>query len=385
MTPFQAFINTLSASIGNGSIAGVATAVYAGGPGSAFWIVIFGFFMMAVRFAEVYISAWYSLHKKSTTESGLGGPMLYLHDVIGGTYLAPLYAIACVLFGLTVGNAVQTNSIALSMHTAWSVPTIFVALGMGLFAAYILFGGDKRIIVASDAIVPIKVGLFFISAAIIVLYHITALPDAIALIVRSAFSSTAVTGAAYGISVMSALKYGLNRSIMATESGLGTIAILFGFTQNPDPMRSALLGMIGTFVSTIVCFLVALCIVVSGVWSSGLTSTQLTIAAFNTVFGFYGGWLVSFMSVTFGIGVLVAYAYITRAAFLYITGGRLQTIFICLYCLAAFFGALTNPTLIFTAADIPLALLLFINLFGILYLLPGISRIVRNNLTNNGR
>jgi AGCS family alanine or glycine:cation symporter len=265
------------------------------------------------------------------------------------------------------------------MHTTWSIPAVLVALGMGLFVVYILCGGDKRIIAASDTIVPIKVGVFFVSAAIIIVYHITALPAALALIIQSAFSSNALKGAVYGISVMSALKYGLNRSILATESGLGTIAILFGFTQNADPMRNALMGMIGTFVSTIVCFLVALCIVISGVWSSGLTSTQLTIAAFNTVFGFYGGWLVSFLSVTFGIGVLVAYAYITRAAFLYITGGRWPIIFVILYCLASVCGALTTPTLIFAAADIPLALLLYINLFGIICLLPRISNIVYNN------
>lgn len=379
MTPFQAFINTLSASIGNGSIAGVATAVYSGGPGSAFWIVVFGFIMMAVRFAEVYTSTWYSIHKQSATTSGLGGPMLYLKDVIGGDYLAGIYAVACTVFGLTVGNAMQANSIALAMYTTWKIPYLVVALCMFFFVAYILYGGDKRIIAASDTIVPLKVFLFFSSALIILCYHYAAIPHAFYLIVHSAFSSSALTGAAYGISVMAALRYGLNRSILATESGLGTIAILFGFNKQDgvDPLRSALMGMIGTFISTIVCFLVVLCIVVSDVWSTGLMSTALTIAAFNTVFGVYGGWLVSFLSVSFGIGVLVAYAYITRASFLYLTGGRYMGLFIILYCLAAFCGAITTPTLMFAASDIPLAILLYINLFGLLYLLPQMSKAVR--------
>jgi alanine or glycine:cation symporter, AGCS family len=379
MTPFQAFVNTLSASIGNGSIAGVATAVYAGGPGSAFWIVFFGLILMAVRFAEVYASAWYGAHTRDGRSSGLGGPMLYLRDVTGGCYLAPLYAISCVFFGLTVGNAVQTNSIALSMQTAWGISPLLVASVLLFFVAYILLGGAARIIAASDTIVPVKVTVFFVSACIILVYHYAALPGAFALIIKSAFSSSAFAGGVFGFSVLSAIQYGMQRSVMATESGLGTIAILFGFTGNADPVRSALMGMIGTFVSTIVCFLVALCIIVSGVWHNGLTSTQLTISAFNTVFGIYGGWIVSFLSVSFGVGVLVAYAYITRAAFLYLTNGRWDNLFVILYCAAAFFGSITTATTIFAAADIPQALLLFINLFGLLCLLPRLRKTLFNN------
>jgi alanine or glycine:cation symporter, AGCS family len=384
MTPFQAFVNTLSASIGNGSIAGVATAVYAGGPGSAFWIVFFGFILMAVRFAEVYASSWYGAQKKNgDTNNGLGGPMLYLKDVMGGRFLAPLYAFSCVLFGLTVGNAVQTNSIALSMHTTWGISPLIVALVVLAFVAYILFGGASRIIAASDTIVPVKVGVFFVSATMVLLYHYAAVPGALALIIRSAFSSSAFVGGVAGFSVLSAIQYGMQRSVMATESGLGTVAILFGFTGNTNPTNSAFMGMIGTFVSTVVCFLVALCIVASGVWHSGLTSTSLTIASYSTVFGVYGGWIVSFLSVAFGIGVLVAYAYITRAAFLYLTNNRWNSVFVVLYCAAAFFGSLTTATTIFAAADIPQAALLFINLFGLLCLLPRLRKSLFNNQIEN--
>jgi AGCS family alanine or glycine:cation symporter len=383
MTPFQAFVNTLSASIGNGSIAGVATAVYAGGPGSALWIVVFGFILMAVRFAEVYASSWYGAQKISSSNDGLGGPMLYLKDVIGGRYLAPLYAFSCVLFGLTVGNAVQTNSIALSMQTTWGISPFIIAWIVLAFVAYILLGGAARIIAASDTIVPIKVGVFFVSACIVLIYHYAAIPGALTLIIKSAFSSSAFTGGVAGFSVLSAIQYGMQRSVMATESGLGTVAILFGFTGDTDPKKNALMGMIGTFVSTIVCFLVALCIVASGVWHNGLTSTQLTIASYNTVFGFYGGWIVSFLSVTFGIGVLVAYAYITRAAFLYLTNNRWNGLFVIIYCAAAFFGSLTTATTIFAAADIPQAALLFINLFGLLCLLPRLQKTLFNNQIEN--
>lgn len=369
MTPLQAFVNTLGASIGNGSIAGVATAVYAGGPGSLFWLLIFGFVMMAIRFAEVYISTLYG-NRYTGTQATLGGPMLYLQDVPGGKGVAWLYAVMCVLFGLLVGNAVQTNSISLAMNATLGVSVWLIGIILTLFVAYLLFGGAARIVAIADMIVPIKVVLFFASALFIVFYHGAALPAALLLIVQSAFNPQAIFGAALGATVFQAMRYGLTRSVMATESGLGTIAILFGFTGNANPLSSALMGMIGTFVSTMVCFLVGLCIVISGVWDSGLTSTALTLAAYNTVFGVAGGALVSFLTITFGAGVLVAYAYITRAAFLYITQGRYESIFIFLYCGAALMGAVINAQTVFAAGDIPLAFLLALNVYGLLVLLP---------------
>lgn len=376
MTPIQAFVNTLGASIGNGSIAGVATAVYAGGPGSLFWLLVFGCLMMAIRFAEVYISTLYG-QKNAGSGSTLGGPMLYLQDVPGGRYVAWLYAAICVLFGLLVGNAVQTNSISLAIHATTGVAPVVIATVLLAFVAYLLFGGASRIVKIADMIVPIKVVVFFVSSLIIVVYHIAELPHALILIMQSAFSAQALVGAALGASVFQAMRYGLARSVMATESGLGTIAILFGFTGSAQPLRSALMGMIGTFVSTLVCFLVGLTIVMSGVWDSGLTSTALTLAAYNTVFGSISGVLISFLAISFGAGVLVAYAYITRAAFLYVTNGKYEIVFIALYCGAAFMGAVIKAQTIFAAGDIPLALLLALNVYGLLALLPRVrARII---------
>lgn len=375
MTPLQAFINTLGASIGNGAIAGVATAVYAGGPGSLFWLLVFGFIMMAIRFAEVYISTLYG-ERYAGTNSTLGGPMLYLREIPAGPILAWIYAITCVFFGLLVGNAVQTNSIALAITSTFDISVWPVGIVLLAFVMYLVCGGAARIVAIADMVVPIKVVVFFASALFILFYHITHLPAALALIMQGAFNPQALMGATAGMTLIQAMRYGLTRSVMATESGLGTIAILFGFTGSVNPMRSALMGMIGTFVSTLVCFLVGLCIVISGVWSSGLTSTALTLAAYKTVFGLAGGALISFLTITFGIGVLVAYAYITRAAFLYITNGRYETAFVFLYCVAAFCGAVTNPHIIFAAGDIPLALLLIINILGLLVLLPRVRTLI---------
>jgi AGCS family alanine or glycine:cation symporter len=370
MSPLQAFVNTLSASIGNGSLAGMATAVYAGGPGAAIWAVIIGFLLMSIRFAEVYIS---TLYGQRIQQVGLGGPMLYLKDV-GGSWLAGMYAFCVIIFGCAVGNAIQANSIRLSLETTWGVPMWLSASLLLLFVGYIVLGGAARIIKASDFIVPIKVGVFFISTIILLVYHYQSLGYALQIMLTGAFNPSALMGGALGFTVQQAVRYGVERSIMATESGLGTAAVLFGFTGSKDPMVSGLMGMLSTFISTIVCFLVALCIVASGVWDSGLTSTALTIAALNTVFGVYGGWIGTFLSISFGMGVMVAFAYITRAAWFYFTDGKYPFVIIAIYCIATGLGAITSVDKVWGIAGMINGLLLLINLFGVIYLLPVVMK-----------
>jgi AGCS family alanine or glycine:cation symporter len=381
MTPFQAFIGTLSSNLGNGSIAGVATAIFSGGPGAALWMLIFGLILMAVRFAEVYLAIYFGSHSKAKTV--LGGPMLYMKSVLGGTLLTPIYAIACFLFSLTSGGALQTNSIALSLNATWNIPAIITAFAVSFFTLYVIYGGAQRIASLSEKIVSVKVVVFFVSTFIILGYHYSNLINALSLIFNSAFQTSSITGGVLGFTIQQAMRFGMSRVIFASESGLGTAAIMFGSTGSTEPVKDGLMGMISTFVSTIVCFIVALCIVVSGVWDSGLNSTALTIASFNTVFGSVGGWIVSFLSVTFGVGVLVAYAYISRVVWLSITGGRYASIFTFLYISSVFFGAIADVPLVWYSAEITCGLMLFLNLFAIVYLIPviknGLGRFTQKN------
>ncbi len=376
ISPMQAFLSTLSSSLGNGAIAGVAVAIATGGPGAALWMLILGIGLMAVRFAEVYLSLSKSFSSKQTN-SVLGGPMIYLQQVIGGRYLAYVYGLTCFIFGLVGGNAAQANSISLSFVTAWGLPTIVSALLLTIFVAYILFGGAVRIARVSAMIVPVKVVVFFAAAGAVLIYHAGAIVGALELIVASGLSSQALAGGVIGFSLQQALRSGILGITFATEAGLGTSAILFGCSGGDKPFQSGLMAMLSTFISTCVCFIVALCIVASGVWQSGATSTALTIAAFDTVFGSFGGWIVSFLSASFGIGVLVTYAYITRAAWLYLTNGRYQFAFVVMYCVVAFLGALVKVDVVWNSVNVIMAVMLFINLFGIAYLTPRIARELR--------
>lgn len=380
MSPLQAFINTLSVSLGNGSVAGMGVAVYSGGPGAVLWVLIFGVLVMSVRFAEVYLSTLYG--DRYQAKDGLGGPMLYFKDVVGGKVLAYLYAFLCIFFGLSLGNGTQASSIRIGLEKSLGLSPIISAIIIAGFVGYVVFGGAARIIKISDKIVPLKVIVFFASTFIVLLYHAAALPSALNTIIIGAFNPTALLGGAFGFGVQHAIQYGMYYSIMSSESGLGTAAILFGSTGSKDPFKTASMGMLTTFLSSLVCFIIGLCMVASGVWSSGLSSNALTIASFETVFGVYGAFIVTFLSITFGIGVIVSYAYITRCVYLYVTGGRYGFCFPIIYCLASFICALMQVSIVWKIGEVVNGCLLILNLFAIVYLLPTIAKKVRKQVSH---
>lgn len=363
MSPLQAFINTLSTNLGNGSIAGTATALAAGGPGAAVWIIVFGFLTMSIRFVEVYMSALYGIKYK---DSILGGPMLYLKDIPGGAFLPLVYSVLCFLFALVGGNAIQANSISIGLQATTGLSGMIIAGALFAFVLYVMCGGAQRIVAVSDYLVPLKVLLFFGSAFCVLIYHYTMIVPSLILMIRAAFDLKALGGALVGVTLQKAIQLGMQRSIFATESGLGTAAILFGSTESQNPFESGLLGMMSTFVSSVVCFLVALCIVVSGAWSSGLTSTALTIAAYQTVFGLYAGLIINALALLFGLGVIISYGYVVRAAWIFLTHNRYQYVCVVLYGLAACFGALGAVEFVWMITDIIMAGMLIINVYAVL-------------------
>jgi AGCS family alanine or glycine:cation symporter len=371
MTPFQAFLNALSASVGNGSIAGMATAIFAGGPGAAFWVFVLGITSMAVRYAEVYLSLLFP----STSSATLGGPMVYLKKVPGGSVLAVVYAFFCMMLGFVVGNSMQANSITAGLIHISGFSNWVIACILLVFIAYVMLGGAARIVKVSEALVPVKVGLFFTSSFFVLAYHYQSLIPALKLITQSAFSPVALAGGVMGFGLQQAMRFGIFRGLNASEAGLGSAAILFGATGSKNPVKDGIMSMLGPFISSnLVCFSVALLIIASGVWDTGHKGLGLTIAAYETAFGWVGGWIVAFLSITFGLGVLVAYAYITRACWLFLTNGKFGGVYTIVFCAMTFLGAMAEIEIVWNSTDLINAFLLGINLFGILWLLPHIRK-----------
>ncbi|MCF7900068.1 amino acid carrier protein [Candidatus Babeliales bacterium] len=380
ISPFNAFLNVLSTSLGNGALAGIAVAIHTGGPGAVFWIFMFGFFAMILRFAEVYLATSFSSISK--TGRILGGPFLYLQQLPGGKYLPYIYATMCLAYAFFSGTAMQCNSIVAVLGKVTPLSPWVIGSVLTLFICYTLLGGSQRIIKASSILVPLKVVLFFFFCSGVLLYHWAALPAAIMLIIKAAFNPQAVAGSVAGLSIMRVFSISVTKTVNASEAGLGTAAVIYGSTGSKDPLSNSLTAMLGTFISlNLVCTMVALSIVVSGALASGETGAALTSVAFQSVFGVFGAWVVSLLSVLFGIGVFVAYGFVGRQCWFFLTNDKFEHLFTLLFCAISFWGAVADVSVVWATIDLVNAGNLIINLSAILYLIPFIRAQLCSTLT----
>ena len=300
ISSFSALCTALSATIGTGNIVGVATAVGTGGPGALFWMVVTAFFGMSTKFAEGLLAVKYRVVGKDG--HSLGGPFYYIELGMGKKWkwLAKLFAFFGVCVGLFgIGTFSQVNGISSAVHNffdpndlhcvkllpflgeySWSV--IISSLVLSICVATVLIGGIKRIANVSQIIVPFMAIIYFAFAAILIIGNITAIPSAIAVIVKAAFSPKAVTGGVVG-SIFVAMQKGIARGIFSNEAGLGSAPIAAAAAQTKEPVRQGLVSMTGTFIDTIViCTLTGLSIVLTGAWQvPGLEGVDVTTYAFQ--------------------------------------------------------------------------------------------------------
>lgn len=296
--------------------------------------------------------------------------MLYLLELPSGEVLSYIYALLCFPYALCGGSSIQANSIQVSLSRTIGVSPIIVAVSLFLFVLYISFGGAKRISTASAVLVPLKVGLFLFSAFGVIFYNFASIPYALSIIFKAAFSVSSFTTGLATFSFFQAIRAGMSGIVFASEAGLGTAAIMFGYTGESNARDNAYLGMLSVFCTTIICFLVGFCIVLSGVYDIGATSSALTIASYETAFGSYAGYIISLLSILFGIGVIVSFAYVSVATWNAITGNRFSYLVPFIYSASAAAGVFFNVQMIWFIADIINAGLLLINILGLMYLLP---------------
>ena len=377
LTSFQAFINTLGANIGNGSLAGIPVAIYLGGPGSIFWLLVMSTFAVALRYAEVYLGM--NFIGKFKYGSAKGGPMLYLSMMPLGPILSYSFGFACLGYSIICGNIVQCNAVGLAFNRAWGIDPYYTAFFVLMFIGYVLFGGSDRIVKYLDLLVPFKVGLFVLSSLCVLVYHYQAIPHAFYLIFQGAFSPESIGGGAVGFTLQKVIATGFQRGMFIHEAGLGTAAVAFGATAGKDPAKDSIMSMLSVYINThVVCLMVGLSVIASGVWNNGETSSALVISAYETVFGAFGGWIITFLVMNFGISVLVSYAYIGNICWSFLTGGRALFIFPFIYAAGAFFGTYMEVDLVWSISDLINATLFVINMIGLLWF----TGVIRSGLLN---
>jgi AGCS family alanine or glycine:cation symporter len=370
LSPFQAFMTALAASIGTGNIAGVATAIVSGGPGALFWIWAYGFIAMAIKFAEAVLGMHFRVAHGSGSSSG---PMFYLRDGLKAPRLAAAFALIAGLAALFTTPFTQPNSMAIVLKSQFGLPTWAAGVAIAVLTWLVIIGGVKSIGRAAEKLSPLKVGLYFAGGLFVIISHASQLPAVLALVFREAFSFKAAAGSSAGIGIIIAMRYGLARGIYANEAGYGTAAVAYGTARSKTPTQQGLNAVIEVFiVSFVTSSISALTILVSGVWQSGATSTAVVAQAFNTAIPVAGGWVVAFCAFLFGYTTLIGWAYYGEQFFEYLLGVRVTVPYRWIYCLLIPIGATASVETVWAWGDLMNGLQVFPNLIG----LVGLSGIV---------
>jgi AGCS family alanine or glycine:cation symporter len=382
ITPYAALMTALAATVGNGNLAGVATAIATGGPGAPVWMWIAGFFGMATKYAEGFLGVKFRIKNERGEMSG--GPMYYARHGIKnqtvakfmGGFFAICGTIAC-LFG--TGNMAQSNSMALAFNDQFSVPFWLTGLVITTMVGAVILGGIKRIGSVSERLVPTMIILYFCGALVIILANVTNLPQAFAIIFKSAFSIKAVGGAMVGTSVRLAISIGVRRGLLSNESGLGSAAIAQSASKSSDPSKNGLIAMTGTFIDTLVVnTLTTLSIVITGMYMKtaafgspeNLTSTELTAAAFDSVIPF-GGYIIAVSSFLFGYSTLLGWCYYGEKCLEYLFGVRIVFPFRIAFISLLFVGSIiqgVHLNIVWYIGDMANAFMAFPNLVSLIIL-----------------
>jgi AGCS family alanine or glycine:cation symporter len=308
ISPWQSMMTMLAGAIGNGNIAGVATAIATGGPGAIFWMWASGLVAMATKYSEAVLGFEY---REQLRDGNLaGGPMYYLRKGVKSPALAWIFAFLAGMAAMTTGPLAQTNSMALVLNTEFHIPKwtsgILVAIGAWL----VVIGGIRSIARLAEKLVPLKIILYVGGCLYVIFCNLSSLPDTLRLIFSHAFTPTAALGGFAGASVVQAARLGAARGLYANEAGLGTAAMAYGVAKSRNPVRQGLIAMVDVFVITFVtCTMSALVVTITGKWSDGLTSTALVASAFNSRIPLVGGWMVAVSSFLFGYSNLIGWSY----------------------------------------------------------------------------
>ncbi|MDO9322570.1 MAG: sodium:alanine symporter family protein [Pseudomonas sp.] len=384
ISPFQALMTCLAATVGTGNIAGVATAIFLGGPGALFWMWCTALVGMATKYCEVVLAVHY--REKDDRGDHVGGPMYAIKNGLGKKWLwlGTAFAIFGGFAGFGIGNMVQVNSMAHALQTTFDIPLWLTGVTSMVLVGMVILGGIKRIGKVAATLVPFMcVG--YICASIVVLYvHASAIPAAFELIFTHAFSPVAATGGFTGAAVMAAIRFGVARGIFSNEAGLGTAGIAQAAGTTDSPVRSGLIGMLGTFIDTlIICTLTGLAIICSGVWTSGASGAALSAAAFESAMPGYGGAILSIALVVFAFTTVLGWSFYGEKCWEFMFGTKAILPFRIIWVLAVPFGAIAQLDFAWLLADTLNGLMAIPNLLSLLLLSPVVVRLTKEHFARS--
>lgn len=380
VTPFQALATALSGTVGLGNIAGVGVAVYLGGPGATFWMILAGLLGMASKFTECILGVKY--RNEYADGSVSGGPMYYLSKGLSedgkaalGKFLAVFFSICCIGGALGGGNMFQANQ---SFAQISSIIPFFEGKGwlfgiiMAILVAVVIIGGIKSIARVTEKIVPGMAVLYVGSALIIIGINYAAIPEAIVAIFTGAFAPTAVAGGVIG-----ALIQGFKRAAFSNEAGIGSASIAHSAVQTKHPVTEGYVALLEPFIDTVViCTMTSLVIVVTGSWvpDSGVTGIALTSKAFEANFSGFG-YVLAIAAVLFAFSTMISWSYYGLKAWTYMfgEGQAKELVFKLIFCIFVVIGASMSLGPVIDFSDAMIFAMAIANIIGLYMLMPKVK------------
>ena len=391
--PFNALMTAMSATVGTGNIAGVATAIALGGPGAIFYMWVIALFGMATKYAEAVCAVTY----REVDENGkhVGGPMYYLRNGVGefapemGKTLGVLFAIFGAVAAFGIGNAVQVNSMAAVLDDSFSIPTWATGVIVAVLVGVVVLGGIKRIGDVAGKLVPAMIVLYVGASIVILLMNASEIPNAFAMIFKYAFEPVAAVGGFAGAAVAAAIRFGVARGVFSNEAGLGSAAIAHAAAKTNNPVQQGVIAMLGTFIDTIiVCTMTALVILTSGAWMAtgadgiGLTGAVLTSEAFSsTITG--GDYVVTVALAVFAFTTILGWSYYGERCWQYLFSEKTLIIYRAIFVLAILAFANVKVDFVWNLSDTLNGLMAIPNLVGLLLLAPMVFKVTREHFAKN--
>ncbi len=380
LSPFNALMTSMSAAVGTGNIAGVATAIYLGGPGALFWMWVVAFLGMATSYSEATLSVFY--REKDANGNYIGGPMFYIRKGLGERWkwLAFLFAVFGMLAGAGIGNTVQSNSIGQALEHTFQIHPTISGFAVMVIVGLVLIGGIKRIGEFAGRLVPFMAITYFLAGVLILILNITEVPAAICLIVECAFTPLAATGGFLGATVWSAIRFGIARGIFSNEAGMGSSPIAHATAQTDSPQQQGVIAMLGVFLDTIViCSITGLSIVITGAWKTGHNGAAMSVTAFESALPGFGQYIVSIGLVLFALTTIIGWSLYSEKCTQYLFGVRSIKWFRIVWVLIVPFGTFpfVNLEALWSLADLLNALMAIPNLIALLLLSPVLFRITK--------
>ena len=373
ISSFQAFIVALASRIGTGNLAGVASAIYVGGPGAVFWMWVMALFSSASAFVESTLA---QLYKRRNKDAFVGGPAYYMKYGLGRGWMAILFAVLTICTFGFFNSSVQSNTICAAWEGSFGIDTTISGIVLTAATLLITFGGIHRVAKASSAIVPFMAVGYLAIAVVIIVMNIRLVPAVLRTIVESAFGIGPAAGGLVGIAVMQ----GVRRGLFSNEAGEGSAPHAAATATVSHPVKQGLVQALGVFTDTlVVCSCTAFVILISGIDYRSLNGIELTQAALTSEIGAVGGPFIAVAILLFAFSTVIANCYYGESNVLYITKNRLV---LTLYRLGVgvivMLGALMTLDLAWACVDLFMGLMTACNLAAIVPLSRHVAKLLRH-------